>query len=913
MMRPLLVLTALAALPSLHCLAQDAEFARDVLRDNMSLSGAWQRVVNHPEANLWRPDAAAARDDWSAVELPGPLLPEPSGPEQRKRQTMETVCVWVRRTFDLTEAQALRDGLLRWGTIRFGAAAWINGRQVADFVPVAPHTAVLPSGLLRPGENTIVLKVPGWAGVPMSASGYPLVPTGGATQPWGGKAPQVPDDIWLEFYDRAVMKWILAVPDVENQRVTFRIWPAAPGELPDGLAVSAVVRDAADGRAVGQAAADLDVPAEDQPFQLTVTLQDPRLWSPEAPNLHRVELSLTGPGGTVCDKATLTFGMRDIRVVDGDFRLNGRPLRLRGSNCLNEWNWGSDWNSDPEWYIVEQARQMNLNCFRSHTVPPETEWLDTADRHGTMWLAETPLLYNHGYFAFTPAELDVFHRNAIADATGWVTKIGNHPSIVLWVLSNESVHDSPWEAGPLSDHVRSLDPTRPHMRTGDPFVGTRDILDIHTCFAYTAEPEGKLILDMQRFAEGAGGERAISNTEYMNHLIGNGSTRWLGQANHPDIQLVEAEFCAEHTEAMRRLRFDCMLPYMYARWVKRERNQWRDDWPTPMAACLHSVMAPVLASLDVFDRNYVTGQPVAMELDLLNDTAEDVEATVEVYLTPENPNFVPDQAALDEAVWRWSKTVTFPAGAATPLALTLNVPATEGSYYLAAVTRRDGADPVVSQRVLRAVDTSNVAEQMKGLRVHLFGADQTIKRWIESVGAEWTTVAGIQGIDADVVLIWDAEQFLSEDRLASPMIEAFVAGGGRVVLLRQHSWPYPYIVDVAMGRGEGRGGIDKVVSSRVHRFDGVEHPMLRNIEPEYLWRWNGLPGTVSDETILGDLPEGATPLLWAFRQTNVVAATLPEGSGRYDVCLLMLRDRITRGAPTYDPVAERVLVNLLRP
>jgi len=120
----------------------------------------------------------------------------------------------------------------------------------------------------------------------------------------------------------------------------------------------------------------------------------------------------------------------------------------------------------------------------------------------------------------------------------------------------------------------------------------------------------------------------------------------------------------------------------------------------------------------------------------------------------------------------------------------------------------------------------------------------------------------------------------------------------------------PSVVDIKIGKGE-RGTIDKLVASRAHRFPGAEHPMFRGIEPEYLWRWNGLPGTVSDETLLGDLPEGATPLLWAVKPEHVVAATIARGRGRIDVCLLKLRHRIDRQGEVYDPVAERVLANLL--
>ena len=194
MIRPAMAIVVMLAAA---CVCRSGEFARDVVRPGMSLSGTWQRLLEHGDAQAWRSDAAARLGPWEPVEVPGPLLPRGAGGEADRDRQTQAQCVWVQRTFQLTESQASGDVALRWGGIRFGAMVWVNGTQVADYAPIAPHTVVLPHGLVRAGENRIVLKVHGWAGMPRSQSGFPLTPTGGATQPWGGKVAQVFDDIWL--------------------------------------------------------------------------------------------------------------------------------------------------------------------------------------------------------------------------------------------------------------------------------------------------------------------------------------------------------------------------------------------------------------------------------------------------------------------------------------------------------------------------------------------------------------------------------------------------------------------------------------------------------------------------------------------------------------------------------------------
>ena len=67
------------------------------------------------------------------------------------------------------------------------------------------------------------------------------------------------------------------------------------------------------------------------------------------------------------DEVSFTYGMRQIEIVDGGYRLNGKPLWLRGSTLVYEWLWdGSPMQKDPKRYIVDEARQRNLNCFRTH-------------------------------------------------------------------------------------------------------------------------------------------------------------------------------------------------------------------------------------------------------------------------------------------------------------------------------------------------------------------------------------------------------------------------------------------------------------------------------------------------------------------------------------------------------------------
>ena len=86
--------------------------------------------------------------------------------------------------------------MLRWNRIASGAAAFINGQKVGENEPTGPFQVIVPAGVLRPGENQIVLKIRGAAGVRRSQSGNALIPAG-----FGVGMPEVTDDVWIDFAD----------------------------------------------------------------------------------------------------------------------------------------------------------------------------------------------------------------------------------------------------------------------------------------------------------------------------------------------------------------------------------------------------------------------------------------------------------------------------------------------------------------------------------------------------------------------------------------------------------------------------------------------------------------------------------------------------------------------------------------
>ncbi len=889
--------------------ARESEGTRE---NSLLLNGSWEYVLGDGTENH---EAASNQEagDWKRIELPQTGLPF-------KDANHDTKIIWVRRTFQLKPEQAGSLAVLRWNRIANGAEAFINGRKVGENEPTGPYQVLVEPGVLQSGENQIVLIIRGAAGVRRSQSGNPMFPCG-----FGVGPPEVTDDIWIDFAEDAYMKWVLAIPDLKNESVKIRVTPVGFKKL-DDLHITAQVAHwipATEGVDIkpGRIWTSNDVKARLRPDpdplggeHFTVEVQMPgfQKWDFERQPLYKARVKLSKDGKTL-DETTFRFGMREIGVKDGNYILNGKNLWLRGSNLVFEWNWGDTITGKEIDYLVTEAREMSMNSFRTHTQPPNRKCSDVCDEYGTMILAEFPVLYNYQDYKFTPAEYAIWHRNVLTDSAGWMARLWNHPSAIMWVLSNESQGDNKWEETVFQDFVNGLDPTRPTMRTGT--TGTKENLDVHTCGNITDTIEGEFLANMSHWVKEMG-NRTLTNSEYMNYF-GHPNTQWAGIDDQIANDIAVAQIGAEHTEAMRRARIDAILPYMYAGWTRtrlaarvRQRGTgsavWKSQYASPLSAAWHSSLSPVLASLDLFDPDYLTGQEVSTDLYLINDSWHDASVHIDLLLTKENPEWIPEAECFERPVARWSHDFKINADSVEKTSVQWQLPKEQGNYWLTARLTGVEGRPVLSQRFVRAVDAPKPPEGLLDKTFVILGSDENSDMFFKSMCFKTAAINDLEKLDPKtyIVVAWNAEKLTPAEKTDSKRLCEFAENGGKVVVLAAPSWNWPELCDVKI---EGNQRFSRVFINP--DFSGK----LVGIDPNWLIRWNGLPGTVAYGKLKGKAMEDAKILLWAKEQTTAVMASVPitSGKGRIVFSQLDFQDRVNVSGENYDPAAAKVLLHLL--
>jgi hypothetical protein len=159
-------------------------------------------------------------------------------------------------------------------------------------------------------------------------------------------------------------------------------------------------------------------------FEVGLDVPNVELWSPDAPSLYQLHLSVGG------DTLTRPVGFRRFESRDGRLWLNGEPFYMFGA--LDQ-DWYPETESrHPDHAFLEQrfrnAKALGLNTLRCHVKIPDPLYLELADRLGLVVWLDMP------YMEFlAPATREQLTETFEAA----VQNHGHHPAICIWTIINE--------------------------------------------------------------------------------------------------------------------------------------------------------------------------------------------------------------------------------------------------------------------------------------------------------------------------------------------------------------------------------------------------------------------------------------------------------------------------------------------
>lgn len=208
-----------------------------------------------------------------------------------------------------------------------------------------------------------------------------------------------------------------------------------------------------------------DLRIDGKSFKGGFRVDNPKLWSPETPNLYTLKIALVDNDGKDLDNLSMRFGIRTIKVdsIHG-FRLNGESRKIKGV-CLHHdlGPLGAAVNKAAIIRQINQLKAMGCDAIRtSHNHPSQIQ-MDVCDSLGMMVMAESFDMWiypkcKNGYARF-------FKDWSDRDITALVESNRNHPSVIMWSIGNEIPEQGSYEGRLIAEHLQNLchklDPTRP--------------------------------------------------------------------------------------------------------------------------------------------------------------------------------------------------------------------------------------------------------------------------------------------------------------------------------------------------------------------------------------------------------------------------------------------------------------------
>ncbi|UCE49005.1 MAG: hypothetical protein JSW47_02465 [Phycisphaerales bacterium] len=441
-----------------------------VRKDWLNLNGLWEYAIR-PKAEE-RPKKFDGR-----ILVPFPVesalsgVMKPVGQENR---------LWYRRTFEIPGRWKDRRVLLHFGAVDWDTTVWINGKLLgAHRGGYDPFTFDITDALKDAGSNEIVLSV--WD--PTDAGHQPRGKQ--VSKPrgiWYTAVTGIWQTVWLEPVPRISIRSVRITPDLDENCV----WVEADvNGAETGTTVVAQANLKLEAMPDTQVTMMRSHGAPGKRFRVNIPgYPRIKLWSPESPVLHDIELRLYS-GGKEHDRVNSYFGMRkiEVRKDKGINRLFLNDEQLFQFGPLDQGWWPDGLYTAPSdealRYDIEVLKKLGCNMLRKHVKIEPDRLYYWCDKLGLLVWQDMP----SGDKYIRPKDSDIQRTPESAaqfeaELKAMIATFYNHPSIIMWVPYNEGWGQ--WDTRRIVDLIKQLDPTRlVNNASGWADRGVGDVHDIH--------------------------------------------------------------------------------------------------------------------------------------------------------------------------------------------------------------------------------------------------------------------------------------------------------------------------------------------------------------------------------------------------------------------------------------------------
>ncbi len=437
------------------------------LRTVFSKSGGAAGTAINPRFNdsAWR--TLDLPHDW-AVELPfvnvNSFEVESHGYKPVGGMFPATSIGWYRKHFKISQQDSGKRFQLQFDGVFRDAQFWLNGFYMGN--NKSGYTGVqydVTDFISFDKENVLVVRV--------DATQY---------EGWFYEGAGIYRHVWMNIYPTAhiATDGVFAYSTITGNKAVLSVETTIGndhGKLNEPLTISTHLIDR-QGKTVGI--------AKDQPITVnaleqktakqTININAPILWDLENPYLYRIVTQIKS-GRRIIDENILRFGFRTIEIKTDGVYLNGKYIKILGTNNHQDHaGVGSALPDHLQYYRIRLLKNMGCNAYRTSHHAPTAELLDACDSLGMLVMDEQRLLNSSEEY------ISQFKRIILRDR--------NHPSVFMWSIGNEEgwIHTNSFGKRIAQTYIalqQQLDPTRTCTYAadlGNTYKGVNEVIPVRS-------------------------------------------------------------------------------------------------------------------------------------------------------------------------------------------------------------------------------------------------------------------------------------------------------------------------------------------------------------------------------------------------------------------------------------------------
>lgn len=374
--------------------------------------------------------------DWIAVNLPNGIEIVPLSASGGKNYQGE---VWYRKHFILQPEVAGKRLVLYFEAVMGKSKIWMNGELLKEHFGGYTPIVIDITNHVKTGEDNVIA-------VLSDNSNDPIYPPG------------KPQDVLDFCYFGGIYRDVYLIETDKNNYIT----DANEVDIVAGGGVFAEVSKATKSEAVVSVKTDfvgqgrIEYTLRDSNGNVVYkgtkgdfVVKNPKLWTPDSPNLYDLEVRLIGSRGKVLDGLSKRIGLRTLEFTYKDgFILNGEafPRKLIGANRHQDFAVvGNALSNSLHYRDAAKLKSAGMDIIRNAHYPQDPAFMDACDELGLFVIVNTP---GWQFWNNEP----IFEQRVYSDIRTMLRRDRNHPSVIMW----EPILNETWYPEAFAKNVHDI-------------------------------------------------------------------------------------------------------------------------------------------------------------------------------------------------------------------------------------------------------------------------------------------------------------------------------------------------------------------------------------------------------------------------------------------------------------------------